>query len=99
SDVLITRLSSLHHLVVRPTSAVLKYEAPGTDTVAAGSELHTDAVLEGSLQRNRDQLRVTVRLVNVADGATIWAETFDEPFGDLFKVQAAIASDLVRAPP
>lgn len=97
SDVLITRLSSLRHLVVRPTSAVLKYEAPGTETVAAGRELRTDAVLEGSLQRNRDQLRVTVRLINVADGATIWAETFDEPFGDLFKVQDAIAGDVVRA--
>jgi len=40
---------------------------------------------------------VTVRLINVADGATIWAETFDERFADLFKVQDAIAGDVVRA--
>ena len=96
-DVLVTKLSSLHHLVVRPTSAVLKYEAAGTDTLAAGRELRTDAVLEGSLQRDGDRLRVTVRLLNVADGATIWAETLDERFGDLFKVQDAIAGDVVRA--
>ena len=70
-DVLVTRLSSLHHLVVRPTSAVLKDQAPGTDTVAAGRELRTDAVLEGSLQHDADRLRVTVRLVNVADGGTM----------------------------
>jgi DNA-binding winged helix-turn-helix (wHTH) protein/TolB-like protein/Flp pilus assembly protein TadD len=96
-DVLITKLSTLHHLVVRPTSAVLKYEAPGTDTVAAGRELHTEAVLEGSLQRDADRLRVTVRLINVADGVTIWAETFDERSGDVFKVQDAIAGNVVRA--
>jgi DNA-binding winged helix-turn-helix (wHTH) protein/TolB-like protein/Flp pilus assembly protein TadD len=96
-DVLITKLSTLHQLVVRPTSAVLKYEAPGTDTVAAGRELRTEAVLEGSLQRDADRLRVTVRLVNVADGVTIWAETFDERLGDVFKVQDAIAGNVVRA--
>jgi len=96
-DVLVTKLSSLGQLIVRPTSAVLKYEAPGTDTVAAGRELRTDAVLEGSLQRDGDRLRVTVRLINVADGASIWAGTFDERFGDLFKVQDAIAGDVVRA--
>jgi len=96
-DVLVTKLSSLHDLVVRPTSAVLKYDAPGTDSVAAGRELRTDAVLEGSLQRDSNRLRVTVRLINVADGATISAETFDEQFGDLFKVQDAIARDVVRA--
>ena len=43
----------------------------GTDTVAAGRELRTDAVLEGSLQRDGDRLRVTVRLINVVDGAPI----------------------------
>lgn len=96
-DVLVTKLSNLRHLIVRPTSAVLKYDAPGTDTVSAGRELRTDAVLEGSLQRDGDRLRVTARLINVADGAPIWAETFDESFGDLFKVQDAIAGDMVRA--
>lgn len=96
-DVVITKLSTLHQLVVRPTSAVLKYEAPGIDTVAAGRELRTEAVLEGSLQRDANRLRVTVRLVNVADGVTIWAETFDERLGDVFKVQDAIAENVVRA--
>lgn len=95
-DVLVTQLSRLQHLVVRPTSAVMKYDAPGTDTVAAGRELHTEAVLEGSLQRDGDRLRLTVRLIKVGDGVTIWAQTFDERFDDLFKVQDAIASDVVR---
>lgn len=95
-DVLVTQLSRLQHLVVRPTSAVMKYDAPGIDTVAAGRELRAEAVLEGSLQRDGDRLRLTVRLINVEDGATIWAQTFDEPFEDLFQVQDAIASDVVR---
>ena len=96
-DVLVTKLSRLHNLVVRPTSAVLKFEASATDSVAAGLELRTEAVLEGSIQRDGDRLRVTARLINVSDGAAIWADTFNERFDDLFKVQDAIAGDVVRA--
>jgi len=96
-DVLITKLSSLHQLVVRPTSAVLKYEKAGTDTIDAGRELRADAVLEGSLQRDGERVRVTVRLLNVADGAPLWAGTFDERFIDMFKVQDSIAEQVAQA--
>jgi len=96
-DVLITKLSSLRQLVVRPTSAVLKYEKAGTDTIDAGRELRADAVLEGSLQRDGERVRVTVRLLNVADGAPLWAGTFDERFIDMFKVQDSIAEQVAQA--
>ena len=98
-DVLITKLSSLHQLVVRPTSAVLKYEGANTDTIAAGRDLRADAVLEGSLQRDGERVRVTVRLMNVSDGAPLWAGTFDGPLSDTFKVQDSIAEQVVQALP
>jgi TolB-like protein len=70
ADTLITRLSSLPQLTVRPVSAVRKYTDLQQDALAAGQELGVDSVLDGSVQRAGDELRVTVRLVKVADGTT-----------------------------
>src|SRR5204862_1411983 len=60
ADTLITRLSTLGQLTVRPTSAIRKYAGIEQDPLAAGRELGVEAVLEGSLQRVDDRVRVTV---------------------------------------
>src|SRR5438046_2386363 len=87
ADTLITRLSGLKEVVVRPTSAVRKYAGLEQDAIAAGREQRVDAVLDGNLQRAGDRLRVTVRFVRVADGQTLWTQSFDENFTDIFAVQ------------
>lgn len=97
ADVLITRLSNIHQIVVRPTSAVLKYTEQAQDPVAAGRELKVDSVLEGSVHRAGEQIRVTVRLVSVRDGALLWAEKFDAKFTDIFRVQDSISEQVARA--
>jgi TolB-like protein/DNA-binding winged helix-turn-helix (wHTH) protein/Flp pilus assembly protein TadD len=97
ADTLITRLSSVRRLVVRPTSAVRRYNSPGQDPAAAGRELQVDAVLEGSLQRAGDRVRVTLRLVRVSDGSALWAEKFDERADDFLAVQDRIAEEVARA--
>jgi TolB-like protein/tetratricopeptide (TPR) repeat protein len=99
ADALITRLSNVRQLAVRPTSAILKYGST-SDVIAAARELRVDAVLDGRMQRQGDRIRVTTQLIGVRDGAPLWAATFDEPFTDLFAVQDAIsqrvAESLVR---
>ena len=97
ADVLITRLSNLNQILVRPTSAVYKYTNLEQDPAAAGRELKVEAVLEGKLQRLGDRLRVTAHLVNVSDGRTLWAEKFDEQFTDIFRVQDTLAEKLAAA--
>lgn len=97
ADVLITRLSRLRQIAVRPLSAIRKYTALEQDALAAGRELQVDAVLDGHIQRAGERVRVTVRLVNVLDGATIWAETLDEKFTDLFTVEDRLSEKLVAA--
>ena len=98
ADALITRLSNLRQVAVRPTSAVLKYGgATRPDLVAVAREQRVDAVLDGSLQRVGDRVRVTVQLVGEADGAPLWAETFDEKFTDMFAVQDAISARVAEA--
>ena len=92
ADALITRLSNVRQLAVRPTSAVLKYGgAARPDLSAVAREQRVDAVLDGSFQRAGERLRVTVQLVRASDGAPLWADTFDATFTDIFAVQDEIA--------
>ncbi len=97
AETLTTRLSSLKLLAVRPTSAVLKYASPEKDTVWAGGELEVDTVLEGSIRRLGERIRVTARLVSVPDGSVLWADKFDENFTDIFKVEDSISGKVAEA--
>ena len=91
ADSLITRLSNLLEIKVRPTSAVLKYSDGSKQTVEAGRELGVEAVLEGSIRRSGEGVRVTVQLVRIEDGSPLWAEKFDERFTDIFKIEDSIS--------
>jgi DNA-binding winged helix-turn-helix (wHTH) protein/TolB-like protein/Tfp pilus assembly protein PilF len=97
ADTLITRLSHIPMLIVRPTSAVRRYSALDQDPLAAGRELRVDAVLDGSIQRASDRVRVTVRLLRTADGTPLWATQFDQSVGDLFAVQDRVADGVARS--
>ena len=91
ADTLITRLNSVKQITVRPISAVRRYTALDQDAVAAGREMEVEAVLEGNIQKANGKIRVSARLVRVADGKPLWTRQFDEPANDIFAVQDAIA--------
>jgi TolB-like protein/DNA-binding winged helix-turn-helix (wHTH) protein/Flp pilus assembly protein TadD len=97
ADAVIGRMSNLKQLVVLPTSAVSKYKGPASDPLAVGRALNVDAILTGSIQRSRDQVRTTVQLVHVASGRTIWSEKFDQTFTNIFGIQDSIADNVVRS--
>lgn len=97
ADTLITRLSNIRQINVRPMSAVRKYANFGQDAAAAGLEQRVDAVLEGSIQRSGDDVRVTVRLVRVTDASVIWTGQFDEKFTNIFALQDAISERVAGA--
>ena len=97
TDTLIARLSSIEEVTVRPLSSVRRYGGLEQDALAAGRELEVESVLDGSIQRMGDRLRVTVRLLNVADGRQLWSAQFDEPQGDVFAVQDSIAGRVISA--
>jgi DNA-binding winged helix-turn-helix (wHTH) protein/TolB-like protein/Tfp pilus assembly protein PilF len=97
TDVLITALYSIKDLKVRPTSSVLRFGEPGQDSIAAGRALKVDAVLEGSVQKVNERIRVTVRLLDVHDGKPLWTGKLDEPMADMLNVQDAIAERVTRA--
>src|SRR5438270_12976785 len=96
ADALIGRIGG-GEIIVRPINSVRKYVGLDQDPLAAGRELGVESVLEGSIQRWGDHLRVTVRLVNVSDGASLWTGTFDEKFTNIFAIQDAIAEKVAGA--
>ena len=97
ADSLIVALGRIESLTVRSTSSIRRYEDPRQDDLAAGRELLVDAVLEGTIQRADDRLRVTARLVRLSDESTLWADTFDEPFTGIFEVEDAIRDRILGA--
>lgn len=96
ADALIVRLGNIKQVVVRPTSAVRGYTDPALDPVEAGREMGVDSVLEGSVQKLGERIRVTAQLVGVGDGRHLWAGKFDENFTDIFSVQDSISKRLAE---
>ena len=78
TDAIIIRLSNVQRLVVRPTSSVLQYHARQLIHFLPDATLGVDYIVNGSLRRVGDRLRVTAQLFNVGEGVTRWAEQFDE---------------------
>jgi DNA-binding winged helix-turn-helix (wHTH) protein/TolB-like protein/Flp pilus assembly protein TadD len=98
ADTLITKLSGITQLIVRPLSAIRKYTSLEQDSIAAGRELGVDYVLEGNLQMEGEKVRASVRLLSVKDGQAIWTDKFDEKSsGSIFSIQDSISQQVARA--
>ncbi|MEK7832502.1 MAG: tetratricopeptide repeat protein, partial [Acidobacteriota bacterium] len=97
TDTLINSLSRTRQFVVRQMSAVLKYTDQDKDPLAAGSEQGVEAVLAGRIHRVGNRVRVTAQLVRVSDGASLWADRFDEQYTHIFAVEDAIAEKVALA--
>jgi DNA-binding winged helix-turn-helix (wHTH) protein/TolB-like protein/tetratricopeptide (TPR) repeat protein len=97
ADSLITRLGSLRQMRVRPTSAVQKYADLKQSPLAAGSEQRVDAVLEGTIHRSGERIRVTVRLLRVSDGSLLWSGVFADRFTGLYTVEDSISQGVASA--
>ncbi len=97
ADAIITKLSNLQRIIVRPTSAVVKYFDGTHNIIAAGHELSVGYVLDGRIQRAGDRLRLTVQLVGMRDGSPLWAAKFDENYTDLFTVEDSISEQVADA--
>ena len=97
ADALITRLGSIRHVIVRPTAAVLKYRDLERDAYAVGREMGVDWLLDGAVQCEGEQIRLTVQLVNVHDEATLWADKYDGQLASIFGVQDAVCERVAQA--
>jgi TolB-like protein/DNA-binding winged helix-turn-helix (wHTH) protein/tetratricopeptide (TPR) repeat protein len=97
ADTLISKLSGGEDITVRPLSSVRRYIALEQDSLSAGRELNVGAVLDGSIQRSGERIRISARLIQTGDGRQLWAGQFDEKFTDIFAVQDAISDRVATA--
>jgi serine/threonine protein kinase/Tol biopolymer transport system component/tetratricopeptide (TPR) repeat protein len=97
ADALITRLSNIRRITVRPTSSVLRYARSEYDLLAAARELEVQYVLDGSMRRSGDRVRITVQLVRTRDSAPLWASKFDEKFTDILNLEDSLSENLAQA--
>jgi tetratricopeptide (TPR) repeat protein len=97
TDALITRLSNVRRLVVRPTSSVLRYRGAAIDPLTVGRDLGIDFVVDGTLQRVGNRIRVTAQLLSVSEGVTRWAEHFDEDSVDVLQIEDSISEKVATA--
>lgn len=97
ADTLITKLSNIHQVDIRPISAVRKYTDLEQDAIAAGRDQQVDAVLDGVIQRADDRVRVSVRFLRVTDGAQLWSGQFQEKMTEIFSVQDSISERVASA--
>ncbi|HJW13063.1 MAG TPA: protein kinase [Thermoanaerobaculia bacterium] len=97
ADSTITELALVKSLLVRPTSAILRYRDRAVSPEEAGRELCVDAVVDGSFQRSGSRLRVTVQLVATADGRSLWGSKIDTSLDDIFQMQDEVSRKIAQA--
>lgn len=97
ADALIIRLSHLNQTTVLPTSSVSRYTNREKDAVSIGQDLGVEAVLDGTVQREGDQVRITAQLIRLSDQKSIWTAKFDQNYRDLFALQDTISEQLAAS--
>jgi non-specific serine/threonine protein kinase len=94
---IITELSAIKGLRVFPRSAVFAYRDKQTTASQIGQELSAAYVLEGSLRRAGNRIRITAQLVETRTGHSIWARRFDRTMEDVFAIQDEMAKNIAEA--
>ncbi|HEX8144007.1 MAG TPA: protein kinase [Pyrinomonadaceae bacterium] len=95
ADAVITELARVRSLVVRPSSAIIKYQDHSVDPRAAGRDLSVNAVLAAGFLRAGERMRVTAQLLDVASGDILWSDRIDSDAQDIITVQDTIAQRIV----
>src|SRR5438132_1230223 len=99
TEELINALAKVPGLRVPGRSSSFAFKGKNEDDIfrKVGEQLHVNAVLEGSVRKAGDKLRITAQLINVADGFHIWSETYDGDMKDILAVQSDVAKRVVQA--
>ncbi len=97
AETLINALSQVPGLTVSARTSAFSFRDRENELEAIGEQLGVSAVLMGSIQRAGDQLRVTARVVRIANDSILWSQIFDRAAADIFAVQDEVARDVVAA--
>ncbi|PWT83958.1 MAG: hypothetical protein C5B58_05585 [Acidobacteria bacterium] len=94
---ILTRLASIGDLKVISRTSMLRYQSKPDNLADIAKELGVANILEGSVQREADQVRVNVQLINAQTDSHLWAETYDRKLTDLFGIESEIAKRIAES--
>ena len=97
AEEIINALTKVQALRVTSRTSAFAFKGKNEDIGEIGRKLKVATVLEGSVRKSGDRLRVTAQLVSVADGNNLWSERYDRQLEDVFAIQDEIAQNIVRA--
>ena len=94
---ILTTLAKIRHLLVIARNSSFTYKGRSIDVRTVGQELGVRYVLEGSVRKSGNRVRVTAQLVDCTDGHHVWADRFDGGLDDVFELQDRITQEIVTA--
>lgn len=97
TDTLLHKLAQLEELKVIARNSSFQYKGSNQDVREIGAALGVETILEGSVQRAGEQVRIIAQLVRTSDGAHVWSKTFDDTMDNLFALQDRVAEGIVDA--
>jgi TolB-like protein/Tfp pilus assembly protein PilF len=95
-DEILTRLSKIADLKVISRASTQRYKSAPENLLEIGRQLGVAYILEGSVQRSGDGVRVNVQLIKVANDSHLWADTFDRKLTDIFSVESEVAKSIAE---
>ena len=96
SEEFISSLSRLHDLKVIGRTSSFQFKGKTDDSKTIGEKLGVYYLLEGSVRKSADRVRIAVALIKSGDGANVWSETYDRELKDIFAVQSEIAGAVAK---
>ncbi|HUQ20746.1 MAG TPA: protein kinase [Gemmatimonadaceae bacterium] len=97
ADEIINALTKIQSLRVASRTSSFAFKGKNEDIGEIGRKLKVSTVLEGSLRKMGNRIRITAQLVNVADGSNLWSERYDREMEDIFAIQDDISQAIVKA--
>src|SRR6516162_9734887 len=96
SEELLNLLAKIPQLNVAARTSSFSFKGKGVEIPEIARQLHVANVLEGSVRRSGDRVRITAQLIRAAEGYHLWSETYDRKMDDIFKIQDEIAGEVVK---
>ena len=96
SEELINSLTQLKNLRVVARTSAFAFKGKELDIRDIGNKLNVNTILEGSVRKAGDKIRITAQLINVADGYHLWSERYDRDLKDVFAIQDEIAREIAN---
>ena len=96
TDALITDLAKMGSLRVTSRTSMMRYKGAKRAIKDIGRELNVDAVVEGTVTRSGERVRITAQLIQVSTDMHLWAETYERDVSEILALQRAVATDIAR---